>query len=140
VNRTILLDTGPLVAVVNEREHSHPWAVEQASQLPVPYLTCEPVLTEACFLLRKLPRALQKIFELLERRQIVIPFRIDEESATISRLLDKYSNVPISLADACLVRMSEQHPQGTVWTLDSDFKIYRKSNRQVIPLVFPERR
>jgi uncharacterized protein len=137
VNRTILLDTGPLVAVVNDRERSHPWAAEQANHLPVPYLTCEPVLTEACFLLRQLPRAIQKILELLNSRQIVIPFRIDKESATIGRLLNKYSNLPMSLADACLVRMSEQYPLGTVWTLDSDFRIYRKSNRQVIPLLIP---
>ena len=54
--------------------------------------------------------------------------------------LNKYKNIPMSLANACLVRMCEQIADSTICTLDSDFKIYRKEKRKVIPVIIPENR
>jgi predicted nucleic acid-binding protein len=138
LNKPVLLDTGPLVAILNDRDQFHDWALEQARYLPSPYLTCESVLSEAWFLLRQHPGARNQVVQLITRGQISVPFRIEPEAFPIEKLLVKYSDRPMTIADACLVRMSEQYPQGFVWTIDSDFKIYRKSNRQVIPVLMPD--
>ncbi len=50
----------------------------------------------------------------------------------------RYQSVPMSIADACLVRMSEIYTQSSVITLDSDFRIYRKNRNQEIPVIMPE--
>ena len=67
-----------------------------------------------------------------------VAFNLEDEKHAVRRLLEKYADVPMSFADACLVRMTELYPDSTVFTTDSDFKIYRKHGRQPIPLIFPE--
>ena len=54
MKQQVLADTGPLVALINKRDRHHAWASDQATRLPAPFLTCEAVLSEACFLLRNL--------------------------------------------------------------------------------------
>jgi predicted nucleic acid-binding protein len=137
VTRPVLLDAGPVVALLDDREQYHEWAVEQVGHLPTPFLTCESVISEACFLLRRLHGGSQKIMDLLSRGLVLLHFRLEDEAAAIAWLLAKYADVPMSLADACLVRMAEQHSQSVVFTLDSDFKRYRKHGRQVIPTLMP---
>ncbi len=66
------------------------------------------------------------------------PFRVEEEALALRRLLQRYDSMEISLADACLIRMSEQFPRSMVLTLDSDFSIYRRHGRQVIPSLRPD--
>ena len=77
------------------------------------------------------------MLKLVERGTLDLSFRLDEESAAISRLLTKYRDVPMSLADGCLVRMAERRTDAVVVTLDSDFGVYRKNGRQLIPTVSP---
>ena len=132
----IIIDTGPLVAFLNKRDNYHSWADFQlgyAYQL----VTCEAVITEACFLLRNIPKGQEAVFELLKRGLIKIDFDIEEEVEAISKLMKKYKDVPISLADACLIKMSEQIKDSTIITLDSDFKVYRKNRVNVIPTIMP---
>lgn len=100
--------------------------------------TCEAVITEACFLLAALPSGNEQVFRLLQRKLLRVTFRLDDETDAVAALLERYRNVPISLADACLVRMAELYTNSTVLTLDSDFRIYRKNRRQTIPLIIPE--
>ena len=135
-----LLDTGPLVAFLNGRDHYHEWALGQWGRLRPPLLTCEAVLSEACFLLRSHIRGAGSVIELLKRRLIVPSFRLDDEAATVAKLLLRYDNVPISLADACLVRMTELHAESVVLTLDRHFTVYRRHGRQVIPTLMPRDR
>ncbi len=78
--------------------------------------------------------------EWLTRGDLMISLRLGEEIAAVAKLMDRYSNIPMSLADACLVRMAEQHSQGVVFTLDSDFRVYRKHGRQVVPTLMPDDR
>jgi predicted nucleic acid-binding protein len=59
------------------------------------------------------------------------------EGTALAKLVQRYSNVPMSLADACLVRLAKLHPRAVVFTLDQDFRIYRREGRQPIPLVMP---
>ncbi len=132
-----LLDTGPLVASFDRRDQHHEWAADQMSAVDLPLITCEPVLTEATHLLRKLQGASQGVIELVRRRIVTIAFDLDQEVLSVARLLARYANIPMSLADACLVRMAEQHADGVVLTLDRDFRVYRKHGRQVIPTIMP---
>jgi len=133
----VILDTGPLVALINGRDKYHKWARLQWAQINPPLLTCEAVLSEACFLLRGLDGGETAVLELLQRRILHIPFRLVEHVKQIAWLLKKYSNVPMSLTDACLVRMAELYSEGLVLTLDADFGIYRRNKRQVIPFLSP---
>ena len=133
----VLLDSGPLVAMLNRREMFHAWSREQAGRLRSPLLSCEAALTEACFLLSSRPEAVLDAINLVTRGRILIPFRLDAESSAVEALMRKYSNVPMSLADACLVRMAELYPRSKVFTLNRDFRIYRKNGRQVIPAIMP---
>jgi predicted nucleic acid-binding protein len=137
MRRAVLLDTGPLVALLNRRDAYHEWARAHLADIEPPLLTCEAALSEACFLVRSLPNGPQTVMELLRQGLVAAPFRLGEEVARVSKLLARYASVPMSLADACLVRMAEQHAQSPVMTLDSDFRIYRKHGRQIIPTLMP---
>jgi predicted nucleic acid-binding protein len=138
VSQIVLVDTGPLVALLDRADRYHDWAKAQMAALSPPLVTCEAVLAETCYLLRSLPRAIRELLEWLEQGLVAIRFRLDHEAVAVSRLIDRYANVPMSLADACLVRMTEQHGSARVLTLDSDFRIYRKHGRQVVPTIMPE--
>jgi len=137
IDKKVILDTGPLVAYLNKSDRYHKWAVAQFSQMLPPFYTCEPVISEACFLLQNYKNASSKVFKLLERELIKIPFRLQNEINPIDILMDKYKNIPMSLADACLVRLTEQITDSIICTLDSDFKLYRKEKRKVIPIIIP---
>ncbi len=134
---TILIDTGPLVAFLNRRDHQHGWTVKALEELEAPLLTCEAVLSEACFLLRKTPSGADAVMQLVARGLIRVPFHFDNEAPAIRKLLARYADVPMSFADACLVRMAEQFPSALLLTLDRDFKLYRRNGRQTIPVATP---
>lgn len=111
----------------------------RVAQTNAPFLTCEAVITEACFLLHYLPEGEKDVLSLVEAGIIEIDFSISGEVETIKTLMEKYKSVPMSLADACLVRISELNDDSVVFTLDSDFWIYRKNGREEIPLIIPPR-
>ena len=104
----------------------------------MPLLTCDAALSEAFFLLQQTHSGSEQLLALLERGIVVPDFDLAAELPTIAHLLRRYQNVPMSLADACLVRMAERERDAFVFTLDSDFKVYRRNGRQTIPLIFPE--
>ena len=133
-----LLDTGPLVSFLAAGLEHHEWAMEEWKRLRPPLLTCEPVLTEAAFLLKREGRDTDPLFALLDRGVIRIGLSIQEQQADLRALMRRYRNRPMSLADACLVRLSEIHAAAEVLTLDSDFRIYRRHGNKVIPLRMPE--
>ena len=135
--RWAIADTGPLVALLDRRERHHAWAVEQVRSLAPPLLVCEPVLVEACFLLARLPEAEDALFCLIERGALRIAFHLEEHLGEIKALLGKYRDRPISLADACIVRMTELFDDHLVFTLDADFTVYRKHGRKSLSLICP---
>jgi predicted nucleic acid-binding protein len=102
-----------------------------------PFLTCEAVLTEAMFLVRQDSRLRESIVQMLGEGFLKVDFHVSDHHAALLAMIERYNNVPMSLADACLVRMSELLPKSHVFTLDSDFHIYRKSTRHVIPTIAP---
>jgi predicted nucleic acid-binding protein len=133
----VIVDAGPLVSFINKNDRYHEWAITQFATMSPPLLTCEAVLSESCFLLRNFENGAINVLELLERGLLAIPFRLEDELSAIKILLNKYKNIPMSLADGCLVRMAEQISDSIVFTLDSDFKVYRKNRRKVIPTIMP---
>jgi len=133
----VLLDTGPLVAFLDRREEHHEWARGEFGKIYPPFLTCEAVLTEACWLVRGLAGGVRAVMELVERGIVKVPLHLESHTSEIRKALERYDTLPMSLADACLVRMAELHSGAEVLTLDSHFKIYRLSNRRVIPVRMP---
>jgi len=134
-----IVDTGPLVAFLDKAERHHGWTVEQVRALDAPLLTCEPVLAEAMFLLSDLPKAQEALFDLLANGAVRIAFQVGEHVAPLRALHRKYRDRPISLADACVVRMAELFERHQVFTLDSDFSVYRRNSREPLDLIFPPR-
>lgn len=137
MHQKIIFNTSPLVALVNKRDGTHEWAKQQWSQIKPPLLTCESVITESFFLLRNIHGGQEAIVQLIERNVIKLEFNLEREISSIKDLLTRYQSVPVSLADACLVRMTELNTNSPVFTLDSDFRIYRKNRNQIIDLIIP---
>jgi predicted nucleic acid-binding protein len=137
VPRLAIVDAGPLVAFVDRRDRYHVWARDRFRELQAPLLVCEPVLVETLFLLRRFLAAQDAIMAQVQAGRLHIAFSLAENVVAVRHLLTRYADVPMSLGDACIVRMSEVHGDHDVFTLDSDFHVYRKHGRASIPLLMP---
>ncbi len=133
-----IVDAGPLVAYFDRDSEHHDWMREQASRLDHGWLTSEAALAEAAHLLRRARVAPDHLLDLVEQRLLLVPFRLDEEVGALRRLLRRYRNVPMSLADASLVRLAELYEDSQVLTLDGHFRVYRRFERRPIPVLMPE--
>ena len=133
----VIVDAGPLVALLNSRDKHHAWVVQQLGDIQPPMLTCEAVLAEATYLTRAVPGARAALIEMLGEGFLNIGMALADHHSAILIMLRRYTDIPMSLADACLVRLAELYPQSPVLTLDSDFAIYRKNGRQVIHMIHP---
>ena len=136
---TVVVDTGPVVALLDADEAHHDWARRQFDALAPPLLTCEAVFSETSFLLQRVGADPSLPVTLVERGVLrVVPvLDTDEDALAVGRLIRRYRDVPMSFADACLVRLVERTDRGSIMTLDSDFHIYRQARRRVIPLLTP---
>ncbi len=112
--------------------HSH-FALHSA-----PFITCEAVVAETCFLLYRSGFDPARALMLIERGVVRLDFSLGEQLPSVRALFQRYDNVPASLADACLVRMAELYEPSVVMTLDSDFKIYRRHGRKAIATLSPD--
>ena len=133
----VIVDTGPLVALLNGRDNAHHWVVQQLRDIAPPMITCESVLAEASYLTRDLPGARAALMEMLAEEFLSIGMALGDHHSAVLGMLRRYADVPMSLADACVVRLAELHPQSPVLTLDGDFLVYRKNGRQVIEVLRP---
>ena len=133
----VLLDTGPLLAFLVAGLDHHAWACAQWRRLHPPLLTCEPVLTEAAFLLKREGCDPDPVFELVARGVVRVGLQVEPQLADLRALMRRYRDRPMSLADACLVRLAELLDDHRVCTLDSDFTVYRKHGKKPVPLVIP---
>ena len=135
--RTILIDTGAVVAALIKRDQHHEWARANFESLSSPCLTCEAVLSECFFLLGRSPSGKKALSALLERGVIAPDFSLRDQLGDTLHLIHQYRDTPMSFADACMVRMSELYQDSTVFTTDSDFKTYRRNGRRTISLLAP---
>jgi uncharacterized protein len=132
---SVLVDTGFLIALFNRRDRHHGWAAAQARESIPPWQTCDAVLTEAFHLLEERRRS--SLLTLLIRSAVIPAFSLANDRDAILNLMQKYADVPMSLADACLVRMTEILADPLVLTTDRDFHVYRRHSRQVVPCAMP---
>jgi predicted nucleic acid-binding protein len=122
----VLLDTGPLVALLSANDANHARARQLFSDCTPPFRLCEAVVAEACFLMKKVaPSGPEEIVALGRRGVYTVSLHIDDHWTSIEALLRKYANRPISLADASLIRCAEIHREPRIATFDGDFNIYR---------------
>lgn len=133
----LILDTGPWVALHCRGDSHHEWAKEQFAQYPGPFLTCEAVVAETCFLLSRSGFDPSRALALVERDVVRVALSLTDQVGAVRALFERYNNVPASLADACIVRMSELYESCRVLTLDSDFGVYRRHGRKIIPILSP---
>ena len=134
--KPVIMDTGPLVAWFCPRDIHHAWAVEEFERLPAGMLVCEAVLTEACHLVAKDGVPPAAILRLVERQDLhLVP--VAGETSAIRALMETYADAPMDFADACVTRLAEMFEDSTVCTVDTDFLVYRKNRKSVIPLVSP---
>jgi len=133
--RRVVVDTGYLVALLSRRDSLHRWAAGLPERFSPPWTTCEAVLSETFHLLGG--RGGRSLAALLDRRALVPGFDLGDELEPVLKLLHKYADVPMSLADACLVRMTETLADPVILTTDADFRVYRRHSRQIVPCVLP---
>jgi predicted nucleic acid-binding protein len=130
-----LVDAGFLVALLSRRDANHRWAAAQAERFPPPWTTCEAVLPETSHLLGS--QGSRALATLLRRGALVCGYRFADDMEAVLKLLEKYADVPMSFADACLVRMTETVNDPVLLTTDADFRVYRRHGRQAVPCVLP---
>lgn len=135
MGESALVDAGFIVALLSDDDTHHKWAASQAAHLAPPWRTCEAALSEAFYVLG--PRGVTGLTGLLRRRAIMTASDLAKDIEPIAGLMKRFANVPMSFADACLVRMTELAPNLPLLTTDSDFRIYRRYGRQVIPFILP---
>lgn len=133
---SVLADASFLISLLSRRDAHHRWAALQTTELPPPWFTCECVLSEAFHLLGI--RGGPALRAMLLRRSLRPAFDLAEHLPAVLKLMEKYADVPMSLADACLVRMTEARADSLILTTDADFRIYRRHSRQVLPCRMPD--
>ncbi len=131
-----VVDTGFLVALLSERDRHHIWAKHAAAEYVTPWHTCEAVLSEASHILGR--GGWPSFSEFLRRGAIRVSLHLDADMDRILALMDKYRDLPMGLADACLVRMTELFSEVTVLTTNSHFRVYRRHGRHVVPCLLPD--
>ncbi|HEY2933165.1 MAG TPA: PIN domain-containing protein [Acidobacteriota bacterium] len=132
----MLLDTGPLVALLSHNDAHHARARRLFAQCAPPFRCCEAVVAEACFLIRKVHATGPAEVVALGRRGVYqMAISVEEHWTNIEALLKKYANRPISLADACLIRCAEIHQEARIFTFDRDFSIYRWARNRKFELL-----
>lgn len=133
--KPVIVDASFLVALWRKNDQNHPWAVQQARLHPPPWISCESVLSEADHLLA--PDGCATLRLACRRGALRISPVSEDDFLPVLDLLDKYADIPMSIADACLVRLTEILPDPLLLTTDSDFKIYRRLGRRSIPTRMP---
>ena len=137
MSEPVILDTGPWVALHCQGDQYHEWAKTQFARHAGPFITCEAVVAETCFLLARSGFDPGRALALVERGAVRVTFSLADQVGVVRSLFSRYENVPASLADACLIRMSELYDPCHVLTLDSDFSIYRRHGRKITPVIYP---
>jgi predicted nucleic acid-binding protein len=137
--RRVLVDTGPIAGLLDRRDTNHDWAKQQVAYLRHPLVTCEAVLSEAFFLLGSVRNGTSTLAALVRNNLVRVDpdFSFDEHADEILANMERYKNVPMSFADACLVRMAEIERDSLIFTTDRDFLTYRRNRRERIPLICP---
>ena len=137
LGKVVLVDTGPLVALIDRRDSKHAWASSMMDTFSAPMVTCTAVITEAVFLLNHTDHGAETLFSFIDEEIVQVENPYPSEKEIIHNLILKYQNISPSLADLCLVEMAEKRNSSNIFTIDSDFLIYRDSRGNTIDLISP---
>lgn len=135
--KAVLLDAGPWVAYLRRADKHHAWAREQFSAREA-FVSCEAVLAEVCARLQYCGNDPLVALEFVRAGVVTLDFDLQTHLIPVEKLMRKYRDRPMDLADACLVRMAEIEPRSLVITTDGDFKVYRRNGREIVPHVLPD--
>lgn len=130
----VVADAGFLVALYRRDDQYHGWAARVARDYPPPWVVCEAIWSEADHLLQPPGRA---ALRLALRRGALLLHSLTADTSFLLDLQEKYEDLPMSVADACIVRLSETLRNPLVLTTDAGFKIYRCNRRRAVPCVMP---
>jgi predicted nucleic acid-binding protein len=129
-----LADSGLFIALLDGTDSFHAWALDVIDTVEPPFFTCEAVCAETAAVLG----TANPILLMIERADVVVDFNLQAETNAVRKLIRKYADQPMDLADACLVRMTELDPDSRIFTVDRrDFRIYRRDGRRPVPCIFP---
>jgi len=135
VNR-VLVDTGPLVAILSPNDLDHQVCTSVLHSLPSPLITCWPVVTEAMWLLRKSPRTVRRLLSAVSSGILEIPLVTAREAEPIEAIMEQYESLRPQFADAMLVYLAHRENMETIFTLDRrDFSVYRTRRKRPFQLI-----
>ncbi len=135
--KTVFLDTGPLVALLRERDQFHQWVKVELSRENFRFITCEAVLTETLFITKNAFPVVNAISSMIKQNLIEIRSAIISDENKVFELLNKYNDQQTSLADISLLVLYNESIDSSIFTTDSDFLIYRDSNGNPLNLISP---
>ena len=135
--KTVLIDTGAIVATLDRRERFHPSCVEAIADNTSPLVTCEAVIAESCYLLRNLPGAADAVLANLEAGNFQIPLSLEDMAGPVRSIMRKYQDGGIDLADACLIHLATELKAAEILTLDRDFEHYRWGRNNPFRILLP---
>jgi predicted nucleic acid-binding protein len=138
--RRVLVDTGPIAAILSRRDQYHRVCVEALKEMPGPLFTCWPVITEAAWLLRRDATAVQQLLHSLDTGFLELLPLTTADAKPIAAILKKYRDIRSQLADAALVHLATRDGLDTIFTLDQrDFSVYRLSKGRTFRVLPPSR-
>ncbi|MGO9404881.1 MAG: type II toxin-antitoxin system VapC family toxin [Terriglobales bacterium] len=134
--RRVLVDTGPLVAIMSRADQHHQTCVEALHDLPGPLFSCWPVITEAAWLLRGHRVAVPQLLNSISRGFLELLSIPSAEAAEIGKLMERYRDIRPQLADAALVYLAERDGFDTIFTLDRrDFSVYQTGRKRAFRII-----
>ena len=134
---TPIVDTGPLVALLDRSDRHHRWAREVFSSIAGPVVSCEAVVAEVLFLCRRNRVSARSLHLLLTKGTLRVAPVLAEAPSRVVTLLERYASVPMSLADACLMYLHDEIARSAIVTCDGDFRIYRRSRGRPVEALAP---
>jgi len=134
--KRVLVDTGPLVAILSSADQHHEICVETLRHLPGPLFSCWPVITEAAWLLRAYPKAVQQLLRSAHNGFLELLPLAGSEAKGLADVMKTYEDIQPQLAHAALVYLAGREGIDTIFTLDRrDFLVYRSRSRRPFHLV-----
>ncbi len=135
--KIVYLDTGPLVAFFSKRDKYHHWAQDQIRDLDSKLVTCEAVITETLFITNNSPKVIAAIQGMMNDGLLTVEPVLQKSFDEIFRIMTKYEDLPASFADVSLIHLYDQQKESKIFTIDSDFLIYRDTKGKPLNLISP---
>jgi predicted nucleic acid-binding protein len=134
--KRVLVDTGPLVAIMSHADQHHKTCLEALHDLPGPLFSCWPVITEAAWLLRRHQGVVRQLLDSISAGFLELLPVQSAEAAEIGKVIEKYRNIRLQLADAVLVYLAERDGFDVIFTLDRrDFSVYQAGRKRAFRII-----